>query len=51
MPPDVSAARIASGDRFFRISGLGARDPVAPSWQVEQSRAKIAAPLDSLEVS
>ena len=44
MPPAVSAERIASGDRRFRTSGLGARDPAAPSWQVAQSRAKIAAP-------
>ncbi len=44
MPPAVNAARIASGDRRLRRSGLGARDPVAPSWQLEQSRAKIAEP-------
>jgi hypothetical protein len=29
--PAVNAARIASGDRRFRISGLGAREPAAPS--------------------
>jgi hypothetical protein len=51
MPPAVSAERIASGERRFRISGLGAREPAAPSWHVAQSRAKIAAPLDAIWAS